>query len=191
MRDLIDLFHEVGMLQHTPRSGFAFLGSGAQSVAEHSFRMTIIAFGIAKQLNEKVDLQKLLLICLFHDLPEARTGDLNYVNKRYVTANENKVITDLEKESRLGPEIAAYLNEYIANQTIEAKIAHDADQLELMLVLKKEKDLGNAAAQDWLDNVQQRLKLELSHKLAREILERSSDSWWVKDKNDPFWVNGK
>jgi hypothetical protein len=27
-----NFFHEVGMLAHTPRSGFAFLGTGAQSV---------------------------------------------------------------------------------------------------------------------------------------------------------------
>jgi len=31
--------YEVGMLQRTPRSGFAFLGSGKQSVAEHTYRM--------------------------------------------------------------------------------------------------------------------------------------------------------
>jgi len=191
MRDLIDLFHEVGMLECTPRSGFAFLGSGQQSVAEHSFRMTVIAFALAKEIDEAVDIQRLLLLCLFHDLPEARTGDLNYVNKRYVTANEKKVIEDLQQESRLGKEIASCLNEYIENSTIEAKIAHDADQLELMLALKKEKDLGNQAAQDWLDIARQRLTLEPSKKMVEDLMTRPSDSWWIRDKQDPFWVNGK
>lgn len=39
----VNLMHEVGMLAKTPRSGFAFLGSGSQSVAEHSFQMTWVA----------------------------------------------------------------------------------------------------------------------------------------------------
>lgn len=191
MRDLVNLFNEVGMLEHTPRSGFAFLGSGQQSVAEHSYRMTFIAYALSKKMSEAVDLQKLLLMCLLHDLPEARTGDLNYVNKRYVVANEDKVLEDLRKESSFGPEMASFIEEYRQNQTLEAKIAHDADQLELMLALKREKDLGNEAAQDWLVNANKRISLPISQKIADEILVTPSSTWWLRDKEDPHWIHGK
>lgn len=191
MRDLVNLLNEVGMLEQTPRSGFAFLGSGQQSVAEHSYRMTFIAYVLSKKSSEPVNLQKLLLMCLLHDLPEARTGDLNYVNKRYVVANEDKVLEDLKKESSLGPEMANLIDEYRQNQTLEAHMAHDADQLELMLVLKREKDLGNEAAQDWLDIVKQRISLPISKKIAEEILVTPSSAWWIREKEDLHWVNGK
>ena len=96
MQSFIHLFNEVGMLAHLPRSGYAFLGAGKQSVAEHSHRMTFVAYVLAKESKEPVDMAKLLLMCLLHDLPEARTGDLNYVNKRYVEANEDQVIAELK-----------------------------------------------------------------------------------------------
>lgn len=180
MKDLIHLFHEIGMLDATPRSGFAFLGSGSQSVSEHSFRMTLIAYSLAKELKETIDEKKLLLMCLLHDLPEARTGDLNYVNKRYVKADEKKVLEDLKKECRLGHEISELIEEYCGGKTLESQIAHDADQLEMMLVLKRELELGNAFAQVWLENAIKRLTLTPSRKIAEEILATPSQGWWYK-----------
>ena len=47
MSTFADFLFEVGMLNRTPRSGFAFLGSGEQSVSEHSFRMLYIAWLLA------------------------------------------------------------------------------------------------------------------------------------------------
>jgi putative hydrolase of HD superfamily len=181
MKDLIHLFYEIGMLDTTPRSGFAFLGSGKQSVSEHSFRMTLIAYSLAKELKENIDEKKLLLMCLFHDLPEARTGDLNYINKKYVVANELKVLEDLQNECRLGPEIATLLEEYRLSKSLEAQIAHDADQLELMLVLKRELELGNSFAKLWLENAAKRLVLAPSLKIAEEIMITESYQWWHKD----------
>jgi 5'-deoxynucleotidase YfbR-like HD superfamily hydrolase len=70
-----NLFFEVGMLARTPRSGFPFLGTGKQSVAEHVYRMLNIAFILARQSDHPVDELHLLHLVLFHDLPEARTGD--------------------------------------------------------------------------------------------------------------------
>lgn len=180
MKDLIHLFHEIGMLDVTPRSGFAFLGSGEQSVSEHSYRMTLIAYAIAKEFKETIDEKKLLLMCLFHDLPEARTGDLNYVNKRYVSANESRVLEDLQQECRHGPEIATLIQEYQEGKTLESQIAHDADQLELMLVLKRQQELNNSFARTWLDNAKKRLQLSISKEIGEEIMATSSHSWWSK-----------
>ena len=40
---LIQFFHEFGQLRHLPRSGYAFLGSGSESVAEHTSRTAAIS----------------------------------------------------------------------------------------------------------------------------------------------------
>jgi len=81
MKNLANFFFEVGMLKRTPRTGFQFLGSGAQSVAEHSFRTAIIVYTLAC-LYGTVDTARVVQLCLFHDVPEARIGDLNYVAKK-------------------------------------------------------------------------------------------------------------
>jgi putative hydrolase of HD superfamily len=93
-KDILKFIEEAGMLKRTPRTGFQFLGSGAESVAEHIFRTAYIGFTLG-HLSREADPNKLLKMCLFHDLPEARTGDLNYVNKKYVKADEHKAVNDL------------------------------------------------------------------------------------------------
>lgn len=191
MKDLVHLYNEIGMLAKVPRSGFAFLGSGQQTVAEHSHRMTLIAYTLAAESKEPVDLAKLLLLCLFHDLPEARTGDLNYVNKRYVKSNELMVIEELKVKNSLGVQIAGYLTEFIDNRTIESHLAHDADQLEMLLVLKELYDVGNPRAMDWFAIVMERLQTNTAKMLAETIRTTPSDEWWIQNKKDRHWVDGK
>lgn len=190
MQAIVNLLNEIGMLSHTPRSGFAFLGTGKQSVAEHSYRMTLVAYALASMSQETIDTEKLLLMCLWHDLPEARTGDFNYVNKRYAKANEDQIIDELKTGSILGPKIADCLNEYNANKTLEAHLAHDADQIELLLVLKGLYDTGNPRALDWFDTCVKRLQTDIGKALAKEIRDTPSDAWWLKDKNDSHWIDG-
>ena len=83
MKKAVHFLFEVGMLKKTPRTGYQFLGSGGESVADHSFRTAIIGFLLADR-DERADRNWVVLMCLFHDLPEARTGDQNYVNKRCI-----------------------------------------------------------------------------------------------------------
>lgn len=184
MQSLVHLFNEIGMLAHTPRSGYAFLGAGKQSVAEHSHRMTLVAYMLAKESQEPVDLTKLLLMCLLHDLPEARTGDLNYVNKRYVEANENLVIEELKKRTTLGEEMGGYIEEFNDNESVESKIAHEADQLEMLLKLKELHDLGSPRAMEWYEIVAKRLKSPLGKKFAEQILVTPADEWWTVGRNE-------
>lgn len=182
MQSLIHLFNEIGMLAHIQRSGYGFLGAGKQSVAEHSHRMTLVAYILAKESQEKVDMSKLLLMCLLHDLPEARTGDLNYVNKRYVEANEAKVLEELEGMNSVGKEMATYIKEFNENTCIEAKLAHEADQLEMLLKLKELHDLGSPRAMEWFSLVAKRLKTSLGKEFAEQILKTPTDQWWTQLK---------
>ena len=94
MREIADFLFEVGMLKKTPRSGFQFLGSGCESVAEHVLRTLYIGYVLCK-MDSEADELTVLRLCLMHDLPEARTGDMNYVNKKYVTVDEKKAIREL------------------------------------------------------------------------------------------------
>jgi putative hydrolase of HD superfamily len=44
MKRMADLLFEARMLKETPRSGFQFLGAGRESVAEHVYSATFIAY---------------------------------------------------------------------------------------------------------------------------------------------------
>lgn len=190
LQGIVNLLNEIGMLAHIPRSGFAFLGSGKQSVAEHSFRVATIAYALAHLSSQPVDYYKLMMICLMHDLPEARIGDLNYVQKKYVTSDLNKALQDIHKGSFLGPEIVQWVEEYEKGESREAQIAHDADQIELLLVLKREQELGNERATNWFEKACQRIKTPMGLQLAETIAQTPSDNWWIGDREDPHWIDG-
>ncbi len=189
MASFANFLFEVGMLNRTPRSGFAFLGSGEQSVAEHSFRMIHIAWLLARLSEEPVDELRLLQLAMFHDVPEARTGDFNYVNHKYDHVNEEKLYGDLEKAWPLGAEMVALVREFEARATPEARLANDADQLELLLMLKEQLDLGNTRAMDWISSARARLKTSAGQRLAEEILATPSDQWWFSNKKDQHWID--
>ena len=184
-KNIVNFFFEAGMLSKTPRTGFQFLGTGKQSVAEHSFRVAIIGFALAK-LVEDVDVFKVVRMCLFHDLPETRTGDLNYVNKHYVDAKEDEAIEDLASTLPFGNEIEEVLTELKRNNTKEAQLVHDADQLELILELKEQLDLGNQYASRWIHFAKERLKTDIGKKIADQITNTDSSAWWFEGR-DHWW----
>ena len=188
MKNIANFLFEAGMLKRTPRSGFQFLGSGAESVAEHVFRTCYISYALGR-LVAGADVDRLLKMCLFHDLPEARTGDLNYVNKKYVTADEARAVDDLAATLPFGDEIRELVMEFHEGKTETARLARDADQLEMILALKEYKDLGNTYAEEWLAFSLRRLQTDAARELARTILETDSSLWWFSDKGD-WWVNG-
>lgn len=188
MKNIANFLFEAGMLKRTPRSGFQFLGTGAESVAEHIFRTTYIGYSLGK-IAQGIDVNRVIKMCLFHDLPEARTGDLNYVNKKYVEANEKQAVEDLAQTLFFGNEIRELILEFIDGKTEEARLARDADQLEMILALKEYKDLGNKYADEWLGFSLQRLQTEAARTLAKSILETDSSLWWFSDKSD-WWIGG-
>jgi putative hydrolase of HD superfamily len=189
MKRIANFLFEAGMLKRTPRTGFQFLGSGAESVAEHIFRTVYIGY-VLGNLAEGADTDRIIKMCLFHDLPEARTGDLNYVNKKYVKTDEKKAVDDLTETLPFGNEMRELLTEFSEGQTPEAKLAHDADQLELILALKEYKDLGNKYADEWLEFAIKRLRTDVARELSATILKTDSSLWWFSDKSD-WWIKGR
>ena len=189
MKRTVEFLFEAGMLKKTPRTGFQFLGSGAESVADHSFRTTILGYVLATMENG-ADIDKTVRMCLFHDLPEARTGDHNYVNKKYVTVDEEKAILDQTRDLPFGNDIVNLTHEFNAATTLEARIAKDADQLDLILELKGQLDSGNPNAKEWLVYALKRLCTKSGKAMGHEIMASKSDEWWFDNDTD-WWVNGK
>jgi putative hydrolase of HD superfamily len=186
MKSIANFLFEMGMLKKTPRTGFQFLGTGGESVAEHVFQTIFIGYTLCK-LETDADELKVMKMCLVHDLPEARTGDMNYVNKKYVTVDEKKAVKELTDTLFFGQDIKCAIDEFNEKTSLESRLAHDADQLALILQLKENGDLGNKYSQEWISFVLKRLCTETAKKVAQSILETDSAEWWFTDKSD-WWV---
>lgn len=190
MDAVTNFLFETGMLAKTPRSGFFFLGSGEQSVAEHTNRVCYIGMTLAK-MNEKVNSAKVIEMCLLHDLAEARVSDLNYVHQKYTDRHEEKAIDDLTSTIFFGEDIKKTLHEYEIRETLESKLAKDADNIEFIMSLKEQVDIGNKRAESWIGSAVKRLKTDEAKLLADYILITDSDKWWFGDKTDGWWINRK
>lgn len=188
MQSIADFLFEIGILSHTPRSGFHFLGSGHQSVSEHILR--VIYVGYVLSIKEKVaDPGKVMKMCLFHDLPESRTSDLNYVHQKYVDRREDQALNDLAGTLEFGADILEVVKEYEDRKTKEAIIAKDADNIEWILSLKEQVDIGNSRAKEWIGYAVKRLKTKSAQRLATQIIKTQSDHWWRGNGKSEWWVS--
>jgi len=183
MKQITNLLFEARVLKDIVRSGYAFLGTGRETIAEHSFMTAFICFAIAK-LEPEVNLEKVLSMAIVHDLAEARTGDLNYVEKKYTRADEKKAISHLIKGISFGNDIKTLIQEFNLGETREAKLANDADQLSFLLELKKLKDTGSKGPGKWLPTIIKRLKTDSGRKMAESIMETGWDEWWLNDYSE-------
>jgi putative hydrolase of HD superfamily len=177
MTRTVQLLFEALMLRFIPRSGYAFLGAGRESVAEHSFLTALIGWVLAR-LTPQADAARLVGMCLLHDLPEARTGDLNSVQKRYVSASAAMALDDALAGTPLAGD-ASLVHEFEEAASLEAQLARDADQLAFLLDLKRLADLGLRPAPAWARHVSQRLRTEAGRLLATHIQRSASDEWWL------------
>jgi putative hydrolase of HD superfamily len=179
MKEIADLLFEARILKEIPRSGFHFLGAGKESVAEHSFSTTFIAF-VMSQMESEIDALKLISMSLIHDLPEARVGDLNTVHKHYVTPDETRALEDTTRQLPFGQKFKNIIQEYNEGTSREARLAHDADQLALILELKDLIDIGYKPPQSWIENVINRVQTTTGKKIAQAVMQTQRDNWWLK-----------
>ena len=189
LKRLADFLFEAGMLRRTPRTGYQFLGSGGENVAEHSFRTALIGWTLASMAG--ADAGRTAMLCLIHDFHEARTGDFNYVNSLYNTANRKAAMEDALCGTGLESMLLPLWEEQEHGHTPEAALAHDADQLDLVLNLVEERNMGNPYAEKWLESAVQRLHTPEGQALAKTALAADHTDWWFTGPDREWWVNRK
>ncbi len=181
MKEIARYLFEIGSLKRIPRSGWQTAGiKSPETVAEHSFRTAIIGYILAK--IEGADARFVSLICLFHDTIESRILDLHRLAKKYLEVSdtvEQNVIRDQIRNlpEPIKSEISNIFMEYQTQDTIEGKIAHDADKLDMLLQAIEYKNAGYHV-DEWITSAIESLYLNTSKELAKAILSISPDSWY-------------
>lgn len=131
-------------------------------------------------------------MCLMHDVVEARSGDHNWIHKRYVKVFEDEIIADQSRGLSSGDELTVLRTRYRERTTHEAKIAKDADLLDQLLLLKEYEHGDNKEAAKWLagrreaylQNLNTALSCPTSQTAARAILDGDPSDWW-----GPLWTS--
>ena len=180
MRALVRYLYEIGHLKHSKRAGWWMAGvKDPESVAEHSFRTAVIGYVLA--LMEGANPASTAALCLFHDSPETRIGDIPSSSKRYVPHVDTKAIL-ADQVHDFPPSfhdaIVSLLDQYQAQQSHEARLAKDADRLECLLQAREYEEQGYRKAQEWTVNNAAKLQSDAAKRLAEVCLESPPECWW-------------
>ncbi|HCC68154.1 TPA: phosphohydrolase [Patescibacteria group bacterium] len=155
-----------------------------ESVAEHSQRVTVIAYLLAKEIG--ADPLKVLIMAAFHDLPESRTGDANWHQKEYITQNEEKAQEEqFALMGKASNEVRALLKEYHERKTLESQIAKDADNIDYLLTLKELELQGNEEAKRRLyseDTSKSHLYTDKAKEIFDDIINSKPNEWYQKNR---------
>lgn len=113
-------------LKQLPRTGWVRSNvENPESVAAHSWGMAILALRLAPK---DIDLTKVLSMCLVHDLPEVKVGDLTPHDDV-----SNKAELEHSAMKELAPDWLALFEEYEAGESREARFVKQIDKLDMGL----------------------------------------------------------
>ena len=131
---LLNVLHVAERLKDTTRHCYTS-GGRHESVAEHSWRLALLAFFLRDEFPE-LDMDKVIRMCLIHDLGECFTGDIPTFLK--TDADTDKEDNLLDRWVRTLPEpyctdMAALYAEMNALETDEAKLYKALDKLEAVI----------------------------------------------------------
>lgn len=107
--------------------------------AEHAWHMAIMAYLLKEYANDPVDITRVMVMCLIHDIVEIEAGDTyayDTENKKTQKAREDaakeKLYSMLPKDQK--EELTALFDEFEEGLTAEAKFAHAMDNLQPLLL---------------------------------------------------------
>lgn len=133
-KELLEILSVAERLKCNTRHCYTSSGRH-ESVAEHSWRLSLMAMLLTEEFPE-ADMDKVIRMCLIHDLGEAFTGDIPTFEK--TTADTEKEDSLLDSWVQTLPETAkaefsALLAEMNALETQEAKIYKALDKMEAVI----------------------------------------------------------
>lgn len=107
--------------------------------AEHAWHMAVMAYILKEYSNQKIDIARVMIMCLIHDIVEIDAGDTyayDKESKKTQKERENKakqrIFAILPEEQQ--KELTAIFDEFEENQTAEAKFVHAIDNIQPIML---------------------------------------------------------
>ena len=181
---LLQALHVAEQLKNNTRHSWTSDGRH-ESVAEHSWRVTLMAYFVKDEYPD-LDMNRVLLMCLIHDLGEAFTGDIPAFVKTEADEERESALLSQWVSSLPEPfreEMDELYREMDAQETAEARLYKALDRMETIiqhneapistwLPLEYEKNLvygtDQCAFSPYTSALQERVKNDCLEKIRRE-----------------------
>ncbi len=130
---------EIDKVKNIFRQTHLSMNGRNENDAEHSWHMAVMAYLLREYANEEVDIAKVMLMCLVHDIVEIDAGDTYAYDteglktqKAREDAAKERIFSILPKEQK--EEFIALFDEFEAYETPESKFAHAMDNLQPLML---------------------------------------------------------
>ena len=131
----LEIDKEKNILRQTHLSGHG----RRENDAEHAWHMAIMAYLLREYANEPVDIAKVMLMCLIHDVVEIDAGDTyaydeegKKTQKAREDAAKERIYSLLPEDQK--NEFISLFDEFEASETAEARYAHAMDNLQPLIL---------------------------------------------------------
>ena len=131
----LEIDKEKNVLRQTHLSG----RGRRENDSEHAWHMAVMAYVLREYANEEVDIAKVMLLCLIHDIVEIDAGDTYAYDASGLETQEAREAAAKERIFSLLPadqkaDLTALFDEFEAYETPESRFAHAMDNLQPLLL---------------------------------------------------------
>lgn len=184
-KQFLEILHVAERLKNTIRHCTTSTGR-PESVAEHSWRISLMALLLRCEFPE-YDIDKVIQMCLIHDLGECFTGDIPAFNKTDKDREKEESLL-YEWIKSLPDDVSCHLFELLKEmnlqKTNEAKLYKALDKLEALIQhnespistwepqeyrFQKEYGWQNVEFSQWLKELRQQILSDTDEKIARNV----------------------
>lgn len=107
--------------------------------AEHAWHMAVMAYLLREYSNQEIDIARVMILCLIHDIVEIESGDTYAYDEEGLKTQKQREEMAKEKLYSILPEdqkqeMISLFDEFEENQTAEARFAHAMDNLQPLLL---------------------------------------------------------
>lgn len=132
---ILEIDKEKNIFRQTHLSGHG----RNENDAEHAWHMAVMAYLLQEYSNKKIDILRVIMMCLIHDVVEIDAGDTYAYDEEGLKTQKTRENAAKERIYSLLPEdqkrtLTAIFDEFEENQTAEAKFAHAMDNLQPLLL---------------------------------------------------------
>ncbi len=131
----LEIDKEKNIFRQTHLSGYG----RKENDAEHAWHMAVMAYLLREYANEKIDIARVMILCLIHDIVEIESGDTyaydeenRKTQKQREDAAKEKIYSILPEDQK--QELISLFDEFEENRTAEARFAHAMDNLQPLLL---------------------------------------------------------
>ena len=141
----IEFIREIDKEKSIGRQTYLADASRKEDDAEHAWHMAIMAYLLREYSNEEIDIARVMLMCLIHDIVEIDAGDTYAYDAENLKTQKAREDTAKERIFSLLPseqkeEMIALFDEFEAYESAESKFAHAMDNLCLLYTSPSPRD---------------------------------------------------